>query len=210
MRAEIKVYKGVVSGELLIDPTGRIWRMKIRCGDRWNRGSRLVACEPRRAEHPTPSGYLQIRRMENGQRVNASAHRLVYHHFFGPIPDGMVVNHLDGVKSNNHPSNLEIVTPSENVKHAYRTGLKDEHGESNPTAFLTDDQVVSIRFTYATGQVTLPELARQYATSPQTISAIVRGDRRVMQGGPTADYTDRRRRARVGRNEKGQFVALTS
>lgn len=39
------------------------------------------------------------------------------------------VNHIDGCKSNNHISNLEWVTPSENVQHAFDTGLNSSKGK---------------------------------------------------------------------------------
>lgn len=51
-------------------------------------------------------------------------HRIVYETFVGDIPKDMQINHLDGNKSNNHLSNLEVCTASENIKHAIETGLK--------------------------------------------------------------------------------------
>ena len=52
-------------------------------------------------------------------------HRLITEHF---VPnndkDKKFVNHIDGNKKNNHASNLEWVTQSENEKHAFRTGLR--------------------------------------------------------------------------------------
>ncbi|HRE87521.1 MAG TPA: HNH endonuclease [Myxococcota bacterium] len=60
----------------------------------------------------------------DGRQYLVSAHRLVWTMTNGPIPDGMVVNHIDGVKANNAISNLEVVTAAENVRHAVRSGLR--------------------------------------------------------------------------------------
>lgn len=54
-----------------------------------------------------------------------SAHRLVALTFLDQIPGKHIVNHIDGNKSNCRLSNLEWVTPSENVKHAFDTGLNE-------------------------------------------------------------------------------------
>lgn len=111
------VYKAIESGELRIDPDGTIWRLAARRADRWGPGTRLIPCAPRRAENNTGS-YLQVRVMFNGKRAHALAHRLVWRHFNGPIPDGLTVNHKDGAKKNNRPTNLELATVSEQALHA--------------------------------------------------------------------------------------------
>lgn len=206
MNTEEFVYQVVMTGEMEIDDQGRVWRTVIRGGDRWKGGVRLNPCNRRRAEHDQ-GDYLQVRLMIAGKRAYCLAHRLVWQHFRGPIPDGLTVNHVNGEKKDNRPENLEVVTLSENLRHAFRIGLKQQWGQTNPAAKLTDDQVVIIRETYARGGVSQEKLAQQFGVTFQTISNIVRGERRIRQGGATNNYVTRRRRPNAKRNEKGQFIS---
>lgn len=67
-------------------------------------------------------GYKVVSLAYNGRRVYRNVHRLVAAAFLG-IPEGMVVNHIDGCKTNNNLSNLEVTTYTGNLEHAIRTGL---------------------------------------------------------------------------------------
>jgi len=50
-------------------------------------------------------------------------HRLVAEGFIENKDNKETINHIDGNKSNNHVDNLEWATYSENMIHAYKTGL---------------------------------------------------------------------------------------
>lgn len=54
--------------------------------------------------------------------------RIVYNLFVGEIPEGLFVNHIDGNKVNDNINNLELATPTENIQHAYNTGLNQGRG----------------------------------------------------------------------------------
>lgn len=58
-------------------------------------------------------GYGQFR---YGKETRA--HRVAYVIFVGPIPAGLVIDHLCGVKACVRPSHLEAVTQGENVRRA--------------------------------------------------------------------------------------------
>lgn len=53
------------------------------------------------------------------------AHRLIAEAWIGSIPKDHEVNHIDGNKKNNKVTNLEIVTRSENIQHAFESGAHD-------------------------------------------------------------------------------------
>lgn len=59
----------------------------------------------------------------DGVKKSKGLHRLVFEHFKHEIPPKMVINHIDGDMSNNRIDNLEYITQSENIKHAYDNNL---------------------------------------------------------------------------------------
>lgn len=71
-------------------------------------------------------GYLYYDLRWNNKKYSYTAHRLVALNFIPNTNNLPVVNHIDGNKQNNHYSNLEWVTYSENNRHAYNIGLKQK------------------------------------------------------------------------------------
>ena len=61
------------------------------------------------------TGYHQIQLSRNGKKSYFFVHRLVYMAFNGEIPEGIQVNHIDENKNNNSLSNLNLMTPKQNM-----------------------------------------------------------------------------------------------
>lgn len=83
------------------------------------------------------NGYRAFRASVGGVITNQYVHRAVAESFIGLCPDGYEVNHRDGAKYNNEPSNLEYVTHAANMNHAQAAGLM-RSGERHPGIVLTD------------------------------------------------------------------------
>lgn len=64
----------------------------------------------------TKRGYKRVGLTLNKKQKYFYFHRLVYLTYNGEIPDNMTVDHIDGNKSNNNPSNLQLLTNIDNVR----------------------------------------------------------------------------------------------
>lgn len=82
------------------------------------------------------NGYYVVDLRKNHRSRVFRVHRLVALSFI-PFVDGKpFVNHVDGNKLNNNVSNLEWCTQSENVYHAYNTGLNKRKLDINESEIL--------------------------------------------------------------------------
>lgn len=72
-------------------------------------------------------GYFRITtvRKSTGKRCGLMVHRAVALAFLENPENKTDVNHKDGNKANNHLSNLEWTTRSENIQHSVDIGLRD-------------------------------------------------------------------------------------
>lgn len=68
------------------------------------------------------NGYLRVNFFYNKNSYKRSLHKVLYETFNGPIPEGMLVDHIDGNRSNNALYNLRLVTQSDNMKSAMING----------------------------------------------------------------------------------------
>jgi len=119
-------------------------------------------------------GYLITRLLDGPKHRTVTVHILVASAFLGPRPEGKEVNHKDGVKHNNHASNLEYVTRSENNSHAFSLGLKCVDGERNPQAKITEGDVREIRKLRAGGMKNV-DIAKSYPIGATMVSQICVG-----------------------------------
>ena len=112
-------------------------------------------------------GYLRVMLCYKGKGRTHRVHRLVWAAFKGEWSTRETqINHKDGVKTNNRLENLEVVTGSQNIQHAYRLGLI-------PTK-LTENDVRDIYSRRAKGD-SMRKLAAEYKVSSTTIWYVCHG-----------------------------------
>lgn len=78
--------------------------------------------------------YYHVTLFKTNKRKLLLVHRIVAMAFLDNHENKRTVNHIDGNKQNNKVDNLEWATYSENIKHAFSTGLNMPHdgGTSKP------------------------------------------------------------------------------
>lgn len=117
-------------------------------------------------------GYPFIIMSNFGQDVTAKIHSIVARAFV-PNPDNLnEVNHIDGVKTNNHYTNLEWCTHRHNIIHCIQNDLRNTaKGERIPNSILKETDVLDI----LTMNGTHKDIAAIYGIHPSIISRIKNG-----------------------------------
>lgn len=86
-------------------------------------------------QNPDSRGYPQFRAYVDKKKKMILVHRAVYLAHIGPIPKGMLVDHIDGTRTNTKASNLQLLTPSENNAKGYEDAYKRGFEEGYDAAY---------------------------------------------------------------------------
>lgn len=180
---DIKNYEGLYQ----ISNTGKVKRLsKIILG---KNGTKQLIKEKIMNGSITFNGYVRVGLSKNGKVTKIRIHRLVAETFI-PNPNNLKqINHIDGDKTNNNINNLEWVTPSENIKHAYRNKLiiapkgkkSSLYGKRNG---LCKNSKKVICITTDTIFDSIIEIERKYGISHQSISECCKGRRKYAGTNP--------------------------
>ena len=173
-----EIWKPVVGHEGLYEVSnlGRVRALeRMRRGVSSHSGKEFFRRIPGKVLSPAPhsAGYLGLSLTKaGGKPVSHLIHRLVAEAFLPNPKELRCVNHIDANKKNNHVTNLEWCTFTENYRHAAALGLfPDVRGSRKGSAKLQEDEVFVIKKMIQLG-FSNKELAAIFKVSTAPISYI--------------------------------------
>ena len=131
------------------------------------------------------NGYQMVRLRGSIQKI-CLIHRLVAKAFLPNPENKKEINHINGIKTDNRLENLEWATRTENMRHAFKTGLAKGHsrkgkkGEDNPRSMPVIQSTLDGKFIakYPAGI----EAARQLGCNAGSISNCCNGKTKMAYG----------------------------
>ena len=126
----------------------------------------------------TPNGYRLVMLQRDKIEYRFCEHRCVWTWFYGEIPNGMEINHIDANRSNNRIENLEVVNHAENMQHAKKMGnLNPAKADRSGKAIYTNEEVIAMRTVHKNGMrfYKIAEMVGQ--KNSNVISRLVKGQR---------------------------------
>ena len=105
------ILKWLLEGIIRVDPaTGQVWNRRYRYP----------------VGFKTRAGYLRSSVRYKGQRYFYQVHRAIWVSQKGAVPEGLELDHINGVKTDNRLTNLEVVTGKVNKQryHAAKARTK--------------------------------------------------------------------------------------
>lgn len=131
-----------------------------------------------------PDGYCGTTLTDdNGKVTSGNLHRFIYEAVYGPIPEGLQVNHINEKKTDNRIDNLNLMTPKDNIN----WGTRNERARKTLTGTRTNRIDLSRPVgAYKNGilQFTFPSTAEaeRNAFSSGNISSCCQGKRKSHKG----------------------------
>ena len=140
-----------------------VLRADLETGVVWNNGKPTGTV--------TSRGYLVSTVRVNGERRQVKLHQVVWLSDGRDIPDGLILDHENRIKTDNRLNNLRLATPLLNSHNR-----RSYHGEGNPAARITQVIADHIRELYRPRARSYRKLASEFSVSPSLVAAIVRGE----------------------------------
>jgi transposase len=156
------------------------------------------------------AGYLRLA-LTKPKTQTLFLHHIVADAFIGPRPAGLVVNHMNGIKTDCRSVNLEYTTQGDNQRHAYRNLLRKEPiritGFDNYSTKLSELHVRAICL-LRVGGMQCNEISQIFDVSESHVASITRGDRRSdVAAQHTVTAPHRKRKSRLEKNDIEKIVS---
>jgi len=120
--------------------------------------------------HRTGYSVMTVRKDDIQKQLRI--HRFVWECLNGEIPTDKVINHKNGIKTDNRPDNLELMSSRENVIHSWEVlGRKSLKGDKSPNSKISESQAKDIIQCVKDGLSNI-ELGLKYKLHPNYISLI--------------------------------------
>ena len=107
----------------------------------WKNGGHGKRDKPKEIGRLGNGEYNMVALCNEGDSRSETVHRIVAEAFIPNPENKPCVNHIDGNKKNNHVSNLEWCTYSENINHAVETGLIPPGMKKDNIRIRIDDEL---------------------------------------------------------------------
>ena len=119
------------------------------------------------------NGYLQCAVKINGKYQKQKSHRLIAMAFLD-LKQGTVVNHINGIKTDNRVSNLEVITHFENMQHAKELkSFKDGRKKCEKSKMKLDDLQIKELLSVC-NTMSLNEMSKKFNIGQSTVSDYIK------------------------------------
>ena len=175
-----EIWKDIVGYENMyqISNLGQVKSLEhnVQQKNRWGQTMTRIQKSRLMKIHINKNGYFRVVLHKNGIEKNYSVHRLVYEAFIGEIPEGMQVNHINEIKTDNRVVNLNLMTSKENNNWGTaneRRSKKLKNGVLSKAVLQLDKDTNEVLAQFPS----VMEVERQLGLGSGHISACCRGER---------------------------------